>query len=644
VASDERPVASGESGAIPGSPLSPARCSLYAPAFLALMTLILAGAAALRFADLGNRPMHCDEAVHAVKFGRLLEQGEYVYDPREYHGPSLNYLTLPIAWAAGAEKLTEVSETQLRLVPALFGVALVGLVWLVRDELGRAAALWAAALTAVSPAMVFYSRYYVQETLLVGFTFGAIVALWRYARAVGRVTSGPGCRGRLAWLRRAFWLVLLGLSIGMMHATKETCVIALAVMGVAAAASMRNLHRNRGAPGGKRQVASATSQAGNDPDSPLTTHHSPLATHHSLLLAGCVVVLTAAGVSALFFSSFLENPRGVVDSYTAYFHYLGRASGEGSVGGHVHAPDYYLRVLFWWHRPGGPVWSEAAIAVLALVGMVAGALGKGLKPATLPMVRFLGIYTVLMTAVYSALPYKTPWCALSLLQGMILLAGVGATVLVGTTRVGYASAYLDSAGASACHQSADDGQPRDMLKHNLQVFRLARFWPPVAIVLLAAVVGHLAWQAHRASFVAYEDPSNPYVYAQTTSDVPALAAWVGQIAAVHPEGRNLHVQVICPDDDYWPLPWYLRGFGHVGWFGGKPHGPAAPLIIAQPEMEPLLVEYLYQDQPPGKRNLYVPASPPAGRADWQLRPHVPLRVYARLDLWEGYEGTHPEAR
>ena len=66
--------------------------------------LLCCGAAWLRLADLGNRPMHCDEAVHAVEFGQLLEDHEYVYDPFEYHGPSLNYFTLPVAWLASAHE------------------------------------------------------------------------------------------------------------------------------------------------------------------------------------------------------------------------------------------------------------------------------------------------------------------------------------------------------------------------------------------------------------------------------------------------------------------------------------------------------------------------------------------------------------
>jgi len=61
--------------------------------FVALAVL----AAALRFAALGARPMHADEAVHADKLGSLVEGRGYAYDPAEYHGPTLYYFALPSA-------------------------------------------------------------------------------------------------------------------------------------------------------------------------------------------------------------------------------------------------------------------------------------------------------------------------------------------------------------------------------------------------------------------------------------------------------------------------------------------------------------------------------------------------------------------
>jgi len=54
-------------------------------------------ALALRLPRLNLRPMHVDEAVHAVKFDTLWRTGLYKYDLNEYHGPTLYYATLPAA-------------------------------------------------------------------------------------------------------------------------------------------------------------------------------------------------------------------------------------------------------------------------------------------------------------------------------------------------------------------------------------------------------------------------------------------------------------------------------------------------------------------------------------------------------------------
>ena len=569
------------------------RCPAACLFFLA-MTGILAVAAVLRLVDLGNRPMHCDEAVHGVKFGRLLEQGEYTYNPHEYHGPSLNFLTLPVARWVSARKITQLTETHLRLVPALFGILLVGLPWLVRKELGYAETASAAALTAVSPAMVFYSRYYIQEMLLVCFTFGALAALWRYAGALHKAgrreepighsaspPTGDDPPPKIApWhagLRQAAPLLTLGACIGMMHASKETFVIALFAMIMAAALTI----------GGRGTLSGL-----------LGPNDRWINRRKRFLTPFCVVTGVAVGVSSLFHSSFLTHPQGVADSCATYFHYFVRASGEGSAGQHAYPWYHYFKLLFWWQTGDGPLWTEASIGTLAAVGLIASILGKGIAPNRVGAVRFLSIYTVVLTLVYSALSYKTPWCALGFLHGMILLAGVGMAVLVRVVP-GWSLKFLVAGGLT------------------------------VAIV-------HLGWQAHRASFVDFEDVNNPYVYAHTTSDVPRLVQQLRRFAAFEGHGLSMHVQVVCPDDDYWPLPWYMRDFSAVGWFARMPQAVPAGVIIIQPgkEMESALTRYLYVDPPPGQRPLYVPAFEEQGQ--WLLRPGEPLQVYVKEKLWTPY--------
>ena len=149
------------------------------PIFILLILLITAAAAAFRLPDLAERPMHGDEAVNAVKLGETIEGRGYEYDPHEYHGPTLNYLTLIPAWLGGVGSFVEVREAILRVVPVVFGTLLVLLLLPLGDGLGRGAAVFASLFMAVSPAMVFYSRYFIHEMLLVCFTAGAIVCGYR---------------------------------------------------------------------------------------------------------------------------------------------------------------------------------------------------------------------------------------------------------------------------------------------------------------------------------------------------------------------------------------------------------------------------------------------------------------------------------
>ena len=149
--------------------------------YWSLIFVAALGAFGLRAPRLSMRPMHTDEAVHADKFRMLLEDGVYEYDPHEYHGPTLNYFTLIPARLSGANKYTEITEVTLRIVPVVFGTLLVLLIAGLARGLGFAAVV-AAVLAALSPAMVFYSRYYIQEMLLACFTLGVIVCGYRYVR------------------------------------------------------------------------------------------------------------------------------------------------------------------------------------------------------------------------------------------------------------------------------------------------------------------------------------------------------------------------------------------------------------------------------------------------------------------------------
>jgi uncharacterized protein (TIGR03663 family) len=546
---------------------------------------VAVGAFAIRLPRLALRPMHGDEACQARKAGDLWEQGVYVYDATQHHGPTLYYLTLPSLWLSGAQRFADTDETAYRIVPVVFGVGLVLLAALVADGIGRAAAVIAAMLTAISPAMVFYSRYYVQEMLLVFFTALAIAAAWRYTRT-----------------RSAGWAVAAGAAVGLMHATKETWVLAAAAM---AGGLVLTWLWTRWRDGGKVTllVAGVAPQGcataglsgrvyrdaeGARPACPAVAHVA-------------AALIAAAVVSVALYSSFGTHWRGPWDSILAYTTYVNRAGGDNL---HDHPWYTYLEWLFAFRPARGFFWSEGLIAALALAGFVAALARRGLPDAHRPLARFLAFYTLLLTVLYAAIPYKTPWCALSFLHGMILLAGVGAWALL----------------------RALPGKPLKVL---------------AGAVLVAAAV-HLGWQSYRLNYRFYTDPRNPYVYAHPTSNLLDFAAMAERLARVSPQGHDTVIKVIA-FDNYWPLPWYLRRFNpdRVGWYRGEvPEDPNAPIIV----LAALAQDFRDEARTAGEVTLdRLEAAiekqlrgPYNRQAKYGLRPGVLLALYVQEDLWQAF--------
>ncbi len=518
----------------------------------------------LRVTQLGARPMHCDEANQAVRTGILLEKGIYQYDPHEHHGPTLYYCALPVLRMRGARTLAESTETDFRIVPVAFGFGMVVLIWLMRRELGVAATLWAALFAAISHGLVFYSRYYIQEPMLVFFATAAVITGWRYVQK-------PGFG----------WAAACGAAVGLMHATKETCVILYAAMGGALVIAWLLAYLREG-------VSLRQSLRG------IRTAHM------------AVGLAMAAAVSITLFSSFFTHARGPLDSILALGTYFARADGTGSSGIHDKPWHYYLHLLLFTYRSAGPRWSEGIIVGLAAVGMIAAFLKRSNSQdhstdsdaaetvsradGSVHFVRFLSIYMLLLIFLFSTIPYKTPWNLLVFLHAMAILAGVGAAALV----------------------------------------RLGKVFPAKVVIaaLILAGATQLAQQTRLGITHYAADPRNPYVYAHTSTALMRLVRRVDEIAAIHPDGRQMHINIIRPDSDYWPLPWYLRGYRRVGYWTRFPEPPDAPFIIADPALQERLdatlkSEYLVEYH--------------------ALRPSVLLLAYIRQDLWDAFMASRSGA-
>ncbi len=112
-----------------------------------------------RLVDLGSRAFHHDESIHAYFSNYYLLTGNFTttpgfgggYDPT-YHGPFLYNIVALGFFLFGTNDATA------RLMPAIFGIILIGLIWLLRPFIGRLGALIAALLVILSPSITYYSR------------------------------------------------------------------------------------------------------------------------------------------------------------------------------------------------------------------------------------------------------------------------------------------------------------------------------------------------------------------------------------------------------------------------------------------------------------------------------------------------------
>lgn len=501
-----------------------------------ILFVLVAVAIPLRWNNLAQRPFHADESVQATKFRTFWNTGQYRYDPNEFHGPLLNYVSYPIQWLSGQNIETE-KENVLRSVPIVFSLLCILLLFLFRDALGRIGILVSGIGFCITPSLLFYNRYYIHETLFITCCLFALAAGWRYSQT-----------------KKQHWLILTGVGIGLMYATKETFVFNVAATG-----------------GGLLLLMGLEKFHG-----PTTNFLKRISLHDWILfLIGFFVT------AIVFFTSFFTHPSGAVDAIRTYLPWLNRAGGESI---HVWPWYYYLQRYFWFTKDGGPLFTEAFILLPALLGVWAG-FKVHFPPTFRRLCLFLSGYTLLLAIMYSVIPYKTPWCFMGVIEGLILLAGLGCTYFFTTQR------------------------------HKLV--------KGIGVLVLLAGAAHLVAQDNLLNNKYYEESKNPHVYGHTVSDTRRLVRTVELLSTVHPDGNKMLIQVITKNGDCWPIPWYLRLFDHTtGWYPTVPDKILAPVVIFSPKFSADLKEKL------GDKYQFA--------GIYGFRPGVFLQLSVEKSLWNKY--------
>lgn len=361
--------------------------SLSLLSFFILVALALGLAYSYRLPGLELRPMHTDEAILGMKLGEFWKTGHFHYDPTDFHGPALHQISILWGKLAGWGDPFTWTEANLRLIAVLCGFGVLLSTLMFADALGRYGTVIAMLLTATSPMMVYYSRYFIMEMLLVLLVSIMLGCFWRYSQSGSKL-----------------WLVLGGCAIGFQHAAKETFVLNLGAAFLAWVIARSLI--------GDFQPAKSNSYGSSNRQKKQPTR------------VWLWIAIPALLVSVAAYSNGFRDWKAVGDSFMTYVYYLERSGGSG----HEKPWHYYLTLLIW--RKDTLIWSEALIVGLAVIGMIYSLLGDFQKnPGRQAFLVFLSAYSVILLAGYSILSYKTPWSILCAQHALILLAGVGASAL-----------------------------------------------------------------------------------------------------------------------------------------------------------------------------------------------------------------------
>jgi uncharacterized protein (TIGR03663 family) len=379
------------------------------------MAVVLLAATLLRLLFLSVKPLHHDEGVNGFFMTQLFRNGFYRYNPSNYHGPSLYYFGL-ITTTLNALFYGKygLSTFAIRLVPAVFGIGLVWLAFSLRRYLGGFGALAAAALLAVSPGMVFFSRYFIHEIPFIFFTLALALAALRY-----RETNRPR------------YLFFASASAALMFATKETCIISFVVLILAWLCARLYLHL--------RNAADADSDF-SAKESPALSQSNKINFWQNRQILYPVAALIFVCISVLLYSSFFTNANGVADSLRTFRIWI--HTGEQTTEHHAAWSTY----LGWMYREEFPILALGALGIVIALW----------KPRRLFPV-FSAFWALGISAAYALVPYKTPWLTLNLILPLAIMAGYALQQWFGSTvlRQTSAAVVLLVSLAGSLYQSID---------------------------------------------------------------------------------------------------------------------------------------------------------------------------------------------
>ncbi len=597
--------------------------------------LILCGLVTLlatfsRFYWLGLKPFHHDEGVNGWFLTNLFRDGVYKYDPANYHGPTLYYISLAFAEVFGLETIP------IRWSVAVWGVLIVVLAFYLRRYIGSVGALASAAFLAISPGLVYISRYFIHEIFFVFLALGFVLALLMY---MDREKAGPGA---IAWMGlvlvvcfsppalhlpsrfaeygtalssvirlglfafagvlsffivrllmewrsgRPIYLLLAAACFALMFATKETSFITLGTMAIACVCIWAR--EKIGERAMKQEFPTrilGVAAAGSVTFSFILSNRLPeIATDFGQRM----FEWTSAGTAATF-TSLLYFAVAVIPPILVYLIYAwdktGNAANEFGTGISLKAFREAVGV--------GPEKVLAIVAASILVVYIVVLFFSSFFTYADGVKGFFEAYEIWTKTgskdhTQNGIWAYVDWGIKSDGPIMILaLIGTVIAVMRGRNRVAM-FAGLWSLGLFLAYTIIPYKTPWLALSFLLPMCIAAGYaigemyesnnnaLKAIGLAIGAGSLAVLAYMTYDLNFVRYDDEDAPMVYAHTSREFLDMIRDIERFADASGKGKETAIDVVSPD--YWPMVWYMKDYPKAV-FHGRITDSKAEMIVAK---------------------------------------------------------------
>lgn len=579
---------------------------------LAFYVSVIAFGALLRLWDLGSRALHHDESLHAL-YGWYLYSGTgYKHDPM-MHGPFKFEASALLYFLFGDSNYTS------RVLSAIFGTGLIALPLLLRGYLGRYGAMFASLLFALSPTLLYYSRFARDDIYIAFWNLVLFISLWRYEHTYDKR-----------------YLYIISAVLALSFATKEDTYITVAIFGLYLfATSVRELVSR--IPKGMDftdlsprasatlligtlalpQGAAAITLLGAIPTFSFlkeTNASDPLA----IAIASAIIVVSAVvglrwdknewakcafifyGIYIFLFTTLFTHLPGFSSGIWGSLHYWLEQHGVQRGG----QPWYYYLLLL-------PIYEFLPLIIAILGGVYLAAVRhRSLLPPRQYGAIFLVYWLIASIAVYSWAGEKMPWMLVPIALPLILLA----SHFFGTLfeNVSWSDFKAEKTiTLFAVLLSSPVWLPA--------IFRIQAIWPgdwpsiirvwaaPIALfglvllaswpslrsigsnkvaqaaaaallVLMLAVTVRTSW---RLNYFNGDTPVEMLIYTQTSPELLTVLKDIDRLAFESGQGKDIRITVDSNDGFTWPWAWYLRDYKNVEYvsLGSMSAAPSGSVLL-----------------------------------------------------------------